>query len=92
MTEPFKTATEYRAARAKEAEKAQQRRALMEAGGWAVIFVVFSPLEAWLLMLVLGAIHGVFAPVAAVGYGTALLFLLGVDLAGWWAGRFRRSK
>ncbi|MEV7425172.1 hypothetical protein [Streptomyces sp. NPDC091212] len=39
------------------------------------------PLEAWLLMLVLGAVHGAFAAVPAVGFGTALLFVIGLNMA-----------
>ncbi|MEV4971976.1 hypothetical protein [Streptomyces scopuliridis] len=38
------------------------------------------PLEAWLLMLVLGAVHSVAAAVPAVGFGTALLFVLGLNM------------
>ncbi|MEV5319149.1 hypothetical protein AB0K92_16090 [Streptomyces sp. NPDC052687] len=48
------------------------------------------PLHAWILMLVLGAVHSVIAPVAAVGYGTALLFVLGVDLVAVTSKKFRR--
>ncbi|MBT2412654.1 hypothetical protein J7I94_19160 [Streptomyces sp. ISL-12] len=38
------------------------------------------PFEAWLLMLVLGAVHGVFAAVPAIGFGTAVLFIVGYNL------------
>ncbi|MFF1684491.1 hypothetical protein [Streptomyces sp. NPDC058254] len=38
------------------------------------------PTEAWLLMLVLGAVHGAFAVVPAVGFGTAVLFVVGLNM------------
>lgn len=38
------------------------------------------PLEAWLLMLVLGAVHSVVAVVPAVGFWTAVLFVIGLNL------------
>ncbi|MFJ5103192.1 hypothetical protein [Streptomyces sp. NPDC088554] len=46
------------------------------------------PLEAWLLMLVLGAVHSVVAAVPAVGFGTALLFVIGLNML---TGRLRRA-
>ncbi|MFD6361861.1 hypothetical protein ACFWFX_18715 [Streptomyces roseolus] len=59
--------------------------------GW-VGAAMLSPAEAWLLMLVMGASHGLVPVIPAAGYGTALLITLGIDLAAWWCGRFRRSK
>ncbi|MGW2514999.1 hypothetical protein ACWC0A_37655 [Streptomyces scopuliridis] len=38
------------------------------------------PAEAWLLMLVLGAVHSVVAVVPTVGFGTAILFVLGLNM------------
>ncbi|WP_328967945.1 hypothetical protein [Streptomyces sp. NBC_00239] len=91
MTEPFKTASDLRAARSKT-PSAESHRAAMGAVGWLIIFTVLSPLEAWILMLALGSLHIAGAPWAAVGYGTALLTVLLVDLVGFMAGRFRRQK
>lgn len=48
------------------------------------------PLRAWLLMLVLGAVHTVAAPVAAAGYGTAFLLMVGVDLSAMTVKKFRK--
>jgi hypothetical protein len=48
------------------------------------------PLHAWVLMLVLGATHSVTDSVAAIGYGTALLFILGVDLVAVTTKKFRK--
>lgn len=51
------------------------------------------PFEAWLLMLVLGAVHSVFAVVPAIGFGTAVLFMIGWNLGGaMLAGLFRRLR
>lgn len=44
----------------------------------AVLAVI--PLEAWVLMLVLGAVHGIVAAVPAVGFGTAVLLVLGLNM------------
>jgi hypothetical protein len=38
------------------------------------------PFEAWLLMLVLGAIHGIVVAVPAVGFGTAVLLVIGLNM------------
>ncbi|MFJ9213015.1 hypothetical protein [Streptomyces sp. NPDC102264] len=43
--------------------------------------------EAWLLMLVLGAVHSVAAAVPAVGFGTAVLFVIGLNMATGYARR-----
>jgi hypothetical protein len=48
------------------------------------------PVQAWILMLALGAVHSVTAPVAAVSYGTALLFILGVDVLSDLTKKFRK--
>ncbi|MFB7919243.1 hypothetical protein [Streptomyces sp. NPDC056061] len=37
------------------------------------------PARAWLLMLVVGALHGLTAAVPAIGYGTMLLLTIGLD-------------
>lgn len=74
------------------ARELHKERVSNELSGWLIIFTVLAPAEAFLLMLVLGAVHTIAAPVAAVGYGTAYLLVLGVDLAGFMAGRFRRPQ
>lgn len=76
----------------KTAEQLRKERASEELAGWLLIFAALAPAEAFLLMLVLGAVHSIAAPVAAVGYGTAYLLVLGVDLAGFMSGRFRRPQ
>ncbi|MEV4939578.1 hypothetical protein [Streptomyces zaomyceticus] len=84
----------YRMRRAeKRAEdwKDREQRARNEFAGWLVL-TALSPLEAWLLMLVFGALHGLLPVWPLAGYGTSLLITLGIDLAAWWAGRFRRAK
>lgn len=43
--------------------------------------------EAWLLMLVFGAVHGLVAAVPTVGYGTAALLTIGLNML---TSRFRR--
>lgn len=59
-----------------------------------IAVVALLPFEAWLLMLVLGAVHGVAAVVPAVGFGTAVLFVVGLNMitgyVGKIAGRRRR--
>jgi hypothetical protein len=71
---------------ADEARRRKTDEALIKLTGGALLL----PLEAWLLMLVVGALHGVGAPFAAVGYGTALLLVLGVDLLAYTAKKFRK--
>ncbi|MEU1074310.1 MULTISPECIES: hypothetical protein [unclassified Streptomyces] len=57
----------------------QKPNGALVAGACAAALLIL-PLEAWLLMLVLGAVHGVVAVVPAVGFGTALLLLVGVGM------------
>ncbi|MFE0326314.1 hypothetical protein ACFW08_05795 [Streptomyces sp. NPDC058960] len=60
--------------------------------GTCLAVVTILPFEAWLLMLVLGAVHGAFAAVPAVGFGTAVLFVIGVNmLIGYARKLFRRQ-
>ncbi|MFJ6720506.1 hypothetical protein [Streptomyces sp. NPDC091259] len=73
---------------ADEATKRREREAVAALSG----NVLLLPLEAWALMLVVGALHGLFAPVASVGYGTAVLLVLGVDVAAHMAGKFRKRR
>ncbi|MDX2575912.1 hypothetical protein PV332_10510 [Streptomyces scabiei] len=96
MIDVPRTAEELRTAQRESqretARKLRQDIATEQAYGWLFIITALAPAEAFLLMLVLGALHSVFAPVAAVGYGTAYLLVLGVDLAACMTGRFRRPK
>lgn len=71
------------------ADEARKRKA-DEAVTATVGSVMVLPLEAWILMLVVGALHGMGAPVAAIGYGTALLIVLGVDLLAYTSKKFRK--
>ncbi|MFI0211973.1 hypothetical protein ACH4OV_25295 [Streptomyces diastaticus] len=57
-----------------------------------LVFVASVTLQAWLLMLVVGAVAGL-AATPTIGYGTALLFILGANLLVGYARRlFRPSK
>lgn len=51
--------------------------------GVAVLILVPALLafEAWIVMLAIGAVHGVAAALPAFGYGTTVLITLGLDLA-----------
>lgn len=71
--------------------KDREQRARNEFAGWLILGAL-SPLEAWLLMLVIGSLHGLVPVIPAAGYGAAILLTLGIDLAAWWTGRFKRSK
>ncbi|MET9959316.1 hypothetical protein ABZ128_09540 [Streptomyces sp. NPDC006326] len=77
--------------RIETADEAQKRREC-EAVAALVGAVLLLPLEAWALMVVIGALHGLFAPVALVGYGTAVLLVLGIDLTAHMSRKFRTSK
>ncbi|MGP3750876.1 hypothetical protein [Streptomyces sp. IBSNAI001] len=70
------TAAEYRKASAEAAQKA----AFVAAFTGCVVALVTLPFSAWMLMLVMGALHGAYPVVAAVGYGTSILFVLGASL------------
>ncbi|MET7939654.1 hypothetical protein [Streptomyces sp. NPDC005302] len=45
-----------------------------------VVGLAALPAEAWLLMLVIGAVHSVALVVPAVGFGTAILFVIGINM------------
>lgn len=55
-----------------------------------VVALLLLPLQGWLLMLVFGALHGAFAAVPAVGYGTSVLFVVGSDLLAVTLKKFRK--
>jgi hypothetical protein len=88
---PAQIRQEKREEERQHAKQLHRERVSNELAGWLLIFTVLAPAEAFLLMLVLGALHSV-AGVAAVGYGTAYLLVLGVDLAAFMMGRFRQSQ
>ncbi|MET9126915.1 hypothetical protein [Streptomyces sp. NPDC004528] len=49
--------------------------------------------EAWVLMLVMGAVHrGVAAAVPAVGYGTAIMLMVGLSFLTAYVQRMRKSS
>ncbi|WP_329168320.1 hypothetical protein OG709_29945 [Streptomyces sp. NBC_01267] len=45
-----------------------------------VIALVTLAIKSWFLMLLLGALHGMYASVPAVGYGTAVLLVGGLAM------------
>lgn len=45
-----------------------------------VAALAFLPMEAWFLMLVMGAVHSTFLAVPAVGFWTAVLFVVGLNM------------
>ncbi|MFD4699780.1 hypothetical protein [Streptomyces niveus] len=73
------------------AQKEDAAQAAFVAGFVAVVvFLLLLPLQGWLLMLVFGALHGAFAAVPAVGYGTSVLFVVGADILAFTAKKFRK--
>lgn len=54
-----------------------------------VLVLALLPFTGWVLMLVMGALHGAFAAVPAIGYGTAVLFMVGINML---LGVVRRPK
>jgi hypothetical protein len=74
----------------------QRRKVETTANGAALVgaclgILAVIPLEAWLLMLVLGALHGIVAAVPAVGFGTAVLFVLGLNMLTGYTRKFFRK-
>ncbi|EHM24233.1 hypothetical protein SPW_7327 [Streptomyces sp. W007] len=56
-----------------------------------VVLIAAIPIQAFILMLVMGAAHGAFISVPAIGYGTSVLFVLGANLlAGFTRRLFRK--
>lgn len=45
-----------------------------------VVLIAALPVQAFVLMLAMGAVHGVYAGIATLGYGTSLLFVMGANL------------
>lgn len=85
MIEP-RTASQFRAQQKEDAQKA----AFVAGFTAVVVFLLLLPLQGWLLMLVFGALHGAFAAVPAVGYGTSVLFVVGLDLLAFTVKKFRK--
>ncbi|MGW1268185.1 hypothetical protein [Streptomyces sp. NPDC002491] len=74
-------------------EEAKERRQTeaVEAGCAKVgAALVMLPLVAFVLMLAVGAAHGVVPAVPAIGYGTTVLFVLGADALSFIAKKFRK--
>ncbi|MFD5198818.1 hypothetical protein ACFWM7_01345 [Streptomyces sp. NPDC058375] len=56
-----------------------------------VVLIAALPLQAFILMLATGAVHGAFIAVPAIGYGTSILWVLGANLlAGFTRRLFRK--
>lgn len=79
-------------ARARHVADEQKRQVQGTALAAACVFVaMLIPLQAFILMLVMGAVHGAFVVVPAIGYGTSVLWILGADLlAGFTRRLFRK--
>ncbi|WP_432157779.1 MULTISPECIES: hypothetical protein [unclassified Streptomyces] len=60
--------------------------------GACLAVLLILPFQAWLLMLVLGAVHSVAAVVPAVGFGTAVLFVIGLNMLTGYARRILGRK
>jgi hypothetical protein len=72
----FGTAAQYRQAQ----REAEQKAKFVAAFTGCVLVLAALPIQAWLLMLVIGAVHGMFAVVPAVGFGTAVLLVVGLNM------------
>lgn len=71
---------------AQRAEEARQARASAALAAFVVALLTI-PLQALILMLFLGVLHGIAAAVPAVGYWSALVLVVGLDFV---AGFVRR--
>lgn len=79
-------------ARARRLSDDRQQQAHGAALAAACVFVVMLiPLQAFILMLVMGAVHGAFIAVPAIGYGTSVLWILGANLLAGYARRLFRK-
>ncbi|MEU1200133.1 hypothetical protein ABZ446_28460 [Streptomyces sp. NPDC005813] len=58
-----------------------QQKSWPEVIGGCIGAVALPFIQAWLLMLVFGALHTAYPAVVAVGYWTSLLFMVGINLA-----------
>ncbi|MER5501360.1 hypothetical protein ABT096_29725 [Streptomyces sp. NPDC002561] len=57
----------------------RQSASVSAASAALAVALITLPARAWLLMLVVGALHGLTAAVPAIGYGTTLLLTIGLD-------------
>ncbi|MFG2292040.1 hypothetical protein [Streptomyces sp. NPDC048603] len=73
------------------AEEAQKRRAAASLAALGAN-MVFLPADAWILMLLMGALHATFPVVPAIGYGAALVLMLSVLFTVHVAEKFRRPE
>ncbi|WP_097964585.1 hypothetical protein [Streptomyces sp. or20] len=79
------------AARQSKADDKELERHGAALAAACVGMVLAIPLQAFVLMLVMGAVHGAFIAVPAIGYGTSVLFVLGANLlAGFTRRLFRK--
>ncbi|CAM5408554.1 hypothetical protein ACTFBT_01185 [Streptomyces microflavus] len=74
---------------AQRAEEAREAKAGAALAAFATALLLL-PLLAFILMLVFGAIHGAFTVWPAIGYGTSVLYILGIDLVAFLSKRFRK--
>ncbi|MFJ6237954.1 hypothetical protein ACIQH0_28190 [Streptomyces griseus] len=82
---PTVTTSRDRARRRSADQRRQAEGAAVVVG--CVVLIAAIPIQAFILMLVMGAAHGAFIAVPAIGYGTSVLFVLGLNMA---AGFIRR--
>jgi preprotein translocase subunit SecD len=62
-----------------QAQERARKEAFARNAGRFLTTLLLLPLVAFLLMLAVGAVHGFAPAVPAIGYGTTLLLVLGVD-------------
>lgn len=82
---PTYTPSQARARHLADEQKRQAQGAALAAA--CVVVVLAIPIQAFVLMLVMGAVHGAFVAVPAIGYGTSVLFVLGANLVAVYARR-----
>lgn len=73
-----------------QARERRQKEAVQEKAAKLTAQLVLLPLVAFVLMLAVGALHGVVPAVAPIGYGTTVLLVLGLDAAALLTKRFRK--
>jgi hypothetical protein len=73
------TLADLAAKRRAEAAEAERRAKFVVAFTACALVLLFMPAVAFVLMLVVGAVHGIVAAVPAIGYGTTFLLLLGLN-------------
>ncbi|MEU1254801.1 hypothetical protein ABZ445_16125 [Streptomyces chartreusis] len=77
--------------RAKEARERKQKEAFQAGCAKLGTALLLMPLVAFTLMLAIGAVHGFAPAVPAIGYGTTILIVLGVDALALVTKPFRRK-